>query len=730
MDFALPTVKPFTSFFTHTNTMTNSHHIKDASSHSHIAMTTLNQITALQKQSAMLTAALSLCVAIPASAGTLVALTFDNPLPTGAVASASAHPKAVKVSQSLIADGTIDSYMGEPSKSLVLRADMTNLKAAQTASANLRTGRLSVTNSVSDLASLTLNFDLKVNQLRPVRVLASSYDTAGNFTGSRVTTVNPPIANSYYRFGLDLSTMQADKGVFDPLSRTVEFSFEVSDDIGPDAISRTTPMIVSIDNLTYSAPSYYVSANGDDKADGRSPATAFATPQRAADVATAGDVVMIMNGFYKNATSADSSNVPKEIIDNVRWRPWRMPKAGTTVEIRSKGKPAEWVVFRNYPGHSPVLYNDGTGWQVIKIDVPAQYVEIRGLQIKGNASVNKLADAEADYALDRVDGVRYHGAATFNSNGIIVDNRAGVDNRVGVEGDPRPHHLRFINNAIFDHSGAGATIMASEYITFEGNTAYNNNHFMRYGASGLSYLYPWNWDRGTGHKIFFIGNTAYNNRCDVKAGITFLDVKGNIRPRSTTDAYTDGNGIIIDINRNSVATAFVKYGPYIGRTLVQNNLVFNNGGSGIHTVEADHVDIFYNTAYLNSASSKQEYSQIYTYGSADVRISHNIMVAPVANIAAGEKPEPVNRNSGKNTNVTFDHNLYFGGNIAPEMGEGDRIGDPLFISGSRNPDLANFRLQLGSPARGAGVPSALTVPLSNHAGEPRTQSPTPSLGAY
>jgi hypothetical protein len=680
--------------------------------------------------SSALASALGVCASLPAFSGTLVAVNFDNPPSAGVVASASAQPKAVKVSQTLITDGTVDVYMGEASKALVLRADLAGVKAGQTASASLRTGRLSVSNTVSDLASLTLNFDLKVNQLRPVRVVVNSYSAAGYFTGSRATTVNPPIANSYYRFGLDLSAMQADKGVFDPLSGSVEFSFEVADDIGASAISRKAPITLNIDNLTYSAPSYYVSATGDDKANGLSPATAFATPQRAADVAKAGDVVMIMNGLYKNATAADPGNVPKELIDNVRWRPWRMPKAGTTLEIRSQGTSSEWVVFRNYPGHSPVLYNDGTGWQVIKIDVPAAYVEIRGLQIKGNASVNKLADAEADWAIDRKDGVMYHGAATFNANGVIVDNRAGVDNKVGMEGDPRVHHLRLINNDIYDHSGAGVTLMAAEYVTIEGNRAYNNCHFMRYGASGLSTLYPWNWDRGTGHKIFYVGNTAYNNRTDVKHGIRFLDMNGNIIPRATNDRYTDGNGIIVDVNRNSAGTRFVKYAPYVGRTLVQNNLVFNNGGSGIHAVDSHHVDIFYNTAYLNSASPHLEYSQIYTYGSADVRISHNIMVAPVANIAAGEKPEPVNQLKGDNVNVTYDHNLYFGGNIAPSLGDGDRIGDPLFINGSRDPNVADFRLRLTSPARGAGVPAALMPPLTNRAEELRSVTPTPNLGAY
>jgi hypothetical protein len=119
------------------------------------------------------------------------------------------------------------------------------------------------------------------------------------------------------------------------------------------------------------------------------------------------------------------------------------------------------------------------------------------------------------------------------------------------------------------------------------------------------------------------------------------------------------------------------------------------------------VDIIGNTAYLNSASKGLEYSQIYTYGSDDVRILNNILVAPVADVAGGEKPEPVNRNSGKNSNVVFAHNLYWGGNIPPTLGDGDKIGDPQFVNAARDGKTADFRLKPGSPAARAGAARAV-----------------------
>ncbi len=88
--------------------------------------------------------------------------------------------------------------------------------------------------------------------------------------------------------------------------------------------------------------------------------------------------------------------------------------------------------------------------------------------------------------------------------------------------------------------------------------------------------------------------------------------------------------------------------------------------SGIHAFRANRVDIINNTAYLNSASRSLQYAQIFANDSEDVRIINNILVAPIADVAAGEKLEPVNV-SPKSPTVLYTHNLYFGGNIAPTI---------------------------------------------------------------
>ncbi|MBC8101745.1 MAG: hypothetical protein H7Z41_04070 [Cytophagales bacterium] len=90
--------------------------------------------------------------------------------------------------------------------------------------------------------------------------------------------------------------------------------------------------------------------------------------------------------------------------------------------------------------------------------------------------------------------------------------------------------------------------------------------------------------------------------------------------------------------------------------------------------------------------------------------------------AGPSKPPPTG-----STNVVFSHNLHWGGNVAPTLGEGDRIADPAFVNPSRDPKAANFRLKPGSPALGAGI-SLPFSPFLNLDGKSRGDKP--DRGAY
>ncbi|MEH2160057.1 MAG: right-handed parallel beta-helix repeat-containing protein [Nostoc sp.] len=356
---------------------------------------------------------------------------------------------------------------------------------------------------------------------------------------------------------------------------------------------------------------YYVSGNGDDKNSGVSTSSAFRTIQRAVDITNPGDTVLIMNGVYTNSA-----------------------QAGSVVDIKRSGTAQGWIRYKAYPGHFPKIKHNT--WNGVEISHRASYIEINGLEVIGNNDNITL-----DYALSQ----KTNRTNKFtNGNCIIVDGR--INGHV--------HHIRILNNKVHKCGGVGIGVMESDYVTVDNNTVFDNAWYGVYGASGISMLHNWNSDNNRGYKMFVTNNKSYNNRMYVP----WIDV-GKI---------SDGNGIIIDSSRDERKDP--KLGAYIGRTLVQNNLTFNNGGSGIHAFLSDHVDIVNNTAVLNNQSPEIEGGQIFAYTSSDVRILNNILYAfPGKDI----------NNNTENKNVLYDYNIYINSSKISVNGPHDIVADSQFF---------------------------------------------------
>ena len=292
-----------------------------------------------------------------------------------------------------------------------------------------------------------------------------------------------------------------------------------------------------------------------------------------------------------------------------------------------------------------------------------------------------------------------------NSNGIAIDSRYSA----------LAHDIRIADNLV-EYVPAAGIGGGADWMTIENNVCSYNCWTNIYASSGISVAGPENFDaQDNVYKRLIRNNVCCHNQ--------------NYEMWLDLGRYSDGNGIILDVNQGADPNQPPPVHPapnYMGRTLVQSNLCYDNGGSGIHTVSANRVDVINNTVYLNSASVHLEYSEMFTYGSSDVHFINNVMVAPVANLAAGEKPEPVNQCGGTNTNVTFSHNVYFGGNIAPTLGDGDVVADPQFVRPGIDDKTANFHLKSGSPAVGKGVMMPFS-PLLDLEGKTRANRPPRGL---
>lgn len=416
------------------------------------------------------------------------------------------------------------------------------------------------------------------------------------------------------------------------------------------------------------ASNYYVNAaTGNNSNNGLSIDKAFKTLQKAADKTVAGDTVFVMNGTYLKDYSYSSDVV---------------------VET-SSGTAEKWIVWINYPGQKPTISFDC--WRAVNIQ--GSYIEINGLTVKGNN-----ANITLDQALNQPKSCAnpagsYDGR--FNGNGISVDGRNGA----------RFHHFKIKNCTVYDCGGAGITFIQSDYITVENNTVYNCSWYTLWSSSGISLWQNWNSDNETGLKNIIRNNICYGNRQYVPA-IAF------------NCGFTDGNGIIIDDSENTQNGSSL--GSYKGRTLIENNIVYKNGGSGIHTYKSKHVDIINNTAYLNNQSPELNGGEIFPNASDDIRIFNNILVA------SSNKRINSNYNNGKF--IVYSNNLHFGGNATAITGTNLVKGDPKFVNAENN----DFSLQQGSQAIDKGLDSlsGLAAPKIDFEGSPRPFGSGFDIGAF
>lgn len=303
------------------------------------------------------------------------------------------------------------------------------------------------------------------------------------------------------------------------------------------------------------------------------------------------------------------------------------------------------------------------------------------------------------------------------------------------------NHIGILNNVLHDSGQAGLQVVGSDYVTITGNTVFNNAWDTTSGSfgSGISILNSVDTDTNTTQpKIIISNNTVYHNYNLPRTPGEACAPTGD--KCTSYNSNSDGNGIILDRNsgRTSTTATTATQTPYNGRILISGNVTYNNGGRGIHIYLTDHVTVTNNTAYKNNQDlyeASWQPGEIMAVNSNDDTFYNNLVYpSPLLSgqtvgghyglsieyCVAGTAPITLDYNMSYNDGNLSAYKMFTGSgastNTVPvTLGGHNFWANPFFIAGNTDPAVANFNLNLNSPALNAG--SAVTAVLTDTVGK-------------
>jgi parallel beta-helix repeat protein len=364
------------------------------------------------------------------------------------------------------------------------------------------------------------------------------------------------------------------------------------------------------------------------------------------------------------------------------------------IAVKNSGTPADYITIKSYPGETVTIKGDYTksgqsAWYGIVIP-GTSYIKIEGLTIKG-----------------------FHAAVGCKAPGhhVIIQNNIAMYNS---------------ESGISSANAVTGTARGCDYLTIEGNTVHDNGYYengtpaigyYEGGGSGISIgaqgLQPYIFDTDYSHIHSIIrGNTVYHN----------YDGTGGSLANPLT--HTDGNGIIMDMTGN--------YPP----TLIENNIVFDNGGKCIQLFGAQNIWVTGNTCYHNATdilnTHPNNQGEITGWASPNFILKNIHIQNNIASALADKDiiflPDIVA------SELSMQNNIWFGGvfrgSYSPK-GSNYILTDPLFVNASVNPNIANFHLNSNSPAINNGTGNPYSASQANDFdGVFRPQGNGYDIGAY
>jgi parallel beta-helix repeat protein len=433
-----------------------------------------------------------------------------------------------------------------------------------------------------------------------------------------------------------------------------------------------------------------------------------ATLMLAGSVQTAVAADYYVDGANGLNTNAGTSEYPFQ----TPWKAWTVAVAGDTIHLKPTAT------------YGPLWFGPTADRPAATGGAPGAPVTIRGTgtgsgmtKVSGKGSnFGLMLDNTAHVHIENLD-VTAPGHGTLSGwSALYIKNSRHIDVR---------------SNYAHDAGCAGIQTHHADYVRIIGNRVAGNAKvvYNNVFCSGISNYDNKDADGNTGVKMEVANNIIYGNT--------------NVKPANCTGSCTnsDGNGIIIDDSRR-LQTADKE--AYLGATLVDNNVVFNNGGRGLSIYQSDNVTTRGNTFYHNNKDpdlGAWRPGEIHVDGSGGVKLYGNIAFsAGSAGTTLTGAHVAISIQNSSGAPVAVDYNLSFNpqnksalhfyernNSTTVTFGEANKWGNPQHVAASLDPAVADFRVATTSPALGYSSPAG-TFPATDYLYTTRTSPNT--AGAY
>jgi parallel beta-helix repeat protein len=312
---------------------------------------------------------------------------------------------------------------------------------------------------------------------------------------------------------------------------------------------------------------------------------------------------------------------------------------------------------------------------------------------------------------------------TLNANWLVINGFEVTGDKYCVVSSVTQHTI-VENNLIHNCGASGIQLNGGDYVTIQGNTVYKCAFTSADDGSGISIYEPVAADGASGFHSVIQQNISYLN--DNHAG-----------------RISDGNGILMDDFLHTQSDNI----PYAPATLVQNNLVYGNGGWGIKAFESNNITFRNNTAYWDHlrndsfthyaelgdqrSSNNTWYNNI---GWANSRGRSNSTDAAIGDVGFANTGNAWLNNLSYNGVSGASSLLIEGSTARVTKANGNLLGEKPLLVSPRTSGNGNFQETASSPTIRAGTtsmaPPLAGVSSTDLAGDPRSHSGFVDIGAY